>query len=61
MRRGLHLPTHRVAYVLTRLLARPIQGGAADLMTLAMLKLRNSKWLNDNAFTLLLQARKYEY
>jgi len=33
----------------------PIQGGAADLMTLAMLKLRNSKWLNDNGFTLLLQ------
>jgi DNA polymerase-1 len=34
----------------------PIQGGAADLMTLAMLKLRNSKWLNDNGFTLLLQV-----
>ena len=30
-------------------------------MTLAMLKLRNSKWLNDNGFTLLLQVRKYEY
>ena len=36
----------------------PLQGGAADLMTLAMLKLRNSKWLNDNGFTLLLQVKK---
>ena len=48
------LPTYLLAYW-------PIQGGAADLMTLAMLKLRNSKWLNDNGFTLLLQVRKYEY
>ena len=31
------------------------QGGAADLMTLAMLKLRASPWLRDNGFTLLLQ------
>ena len=33
----------------------PIQGGAADLMTLAMLKLRESEWLRENGFTLLLQ------
>merc|ERR1719223_723864 len=35
--------------------AKAYLGGAADLMTLAMLKLRRSKWLRDNGFTLLLQ------
>jgi len=34
----------------------PIQGGAADVMTLAMLKLRHSQRLQDLGFTLLLQV-----
>ena len=34
----------------------PIQGGAADIMTLAMLKLRSSEWLKEHGFTLLLQV-----
>ena len=35
----------------------PIQGGAADIMTLAMLKLRRSRRLKELGYRMLLQAR----